>query len=238
MSNSFSVRPCGTSMISSLAITRFIRRPTLCAMAKLTSRQSRSALFKKAASKQTHRSGRSNQPGRGIASRRQLRARVSPDHLRRLSEGAQEGAAHAVAIGKTRLPGDDVDRMAALLHHHASSFDAQVLDRLGRRLAGLGAERTAELTRAQMRCVSKLLNRQRRSEISLRICQCALDTVGFGLQIQQCRELRLAAGAAMINDQLSGHSPGDIRTQILFDHSQCEVYGTGDRSRTSISVPI
>src|SRR6267154_5881175 len=100
MSNSFLVRPCGTSMISSLAITRFIRRPTLCAMAKLTSRQSRSALLKKAASKQTHRSGRSNQPGRGIASRRQVRTRVSSDHLWRLSKGAQEGAAHAVRSGE------------------------------------------------------------------------------------------------------------------------------------------
>jgi hypothetical protein len=37
--------------------------------------------------------------------------RVSPDHLRLLSEGAQEGAAHAVAIGKARLPGDDIDRI-------------------------------------------------------------------------------------------------------------------------------
>jgi hypothetical protein len=38
--------------------------------------------------------------------------------------------------------------MAALLHHQAGGLDAQVLDRLGWRLAGLGAERTAELTRA------------------------------------------------------------------------------------------
>jgi len=37
--------------------------------------------------------------------------------------------------------------MAALLHHQAGGFDAQVLDRLGRRLAGLGAEGTAELAR-------------------------------------------------------------------------------------------
>src|ERR1700687_4269800 len=51
------------------------------------------------------------------SSGRCFRTRVSPDRLRRLSEGAQEGAAHAVAIGKTRLPSDDVDRMAALLHH-------------------------------------------------------------------------------------------------------------------------
>src|SRR5258707_11384874 len=84
----------------------------------------------------------------GLRSRRQLRTRVSSDHLWRLSKGAQEGAAHAVAIGETRLPGDDVDRMAALLHHQAGGLDAKVLDRLGRRLAGLGAERTAELTRA------------------------------------------------------------------------------------------
>jgi hypothetical protein len=46
-----------------------------------------------------------------------LRTRVSPDHLWRLSEGAQEHATHVVAISKTRLPGDDIDRMAALLHH-------------------------------------------------------------------------------------------------------------------------
>jgi hypothetical protein len=46
------------------------------------------------------------------------------DYLRWLSEGAQESATHAVAISKTRLPGDDVDRMAALLHHQARSLDS------------------------------------------------------------------------------------------------------------------
>ena len=83
-----------------------------------------------------------------------FRTRVSPDHLRRLSEGAQKGAAHAVAIGTTGLPSDHVDRMAALLHHQPGRLDAQVLDRLGRRLAGLGAERTAELARTQTRAAS------------------------------------------------------------------------------------
>ena len=86
--------------------------------------------------------------GQSKCSRRYLRTRVSPDYLRWLSEGAQEGAAHAVAIGKTCLSGDNVDRMATLLHHQASGLDAQVLDRLGRRLSGLGLERTAELARA------------------------------------------------------------------------------------------
>ena len=71
----------------------------------------------------------------------------SSDLLRRLAEGAQEGAAHAIAIGEAGLPGDDVDRMAALLHHQPGGLDAQVLDRLGRRSAGLGTEYTAELAR-------------------------------------------------------------------------------------------
>jgi len=65
---------------------------------------------------------------------------IRADHLRWLSEGAQEGAAHAVAITKTRLTGDDGDRMTALLHHHPGGLGAQVLDRLDWRLAGLGAE--------------------------------------------------------------------------------------------------
>src|SRR5260221_1256351 len=51
------------------------------------------------------------------------RTRISPDYLRRLSEGAQKGAAHAVAIAKTGLPRDDVNRMAALLHHQPGGLD-------------------------------------------------------------------------------------------------------------------
>jgi hypothetical protein len=67
--------------------------------------------------------------------------------MRRLSKRSQKSAAHAVAIGKAGLPGDQVDRMAALFHHQARGLDAKVLHRLGRRLAGLGVERAAELTR-------------------------------------------------------------------------------------------
>jgi len=102
---------------------------------KSAKRYSRGASLANCGSAVARRSGR----GRGT--------RVSPDRLRRLPEGAQEGTAHAVAIGKTGLPGDHLDRMAALLHHQPGGLEAQVLDRLGRRLAGLGVERTAELAR-------------------------------------------------------------------------------------------
>ena len=100
---------------------------------------------------------------------RWLRTRVSPDHLRRLSGDAQEGAAHTVAIGETRLPSDDVDRMAGLLHHQPGGLDPQVLDRLGRRLACLGAEGAAELARTEMSRFGELFNCQRRMEIPFRI---------------------------------------------------------------------
>jgi hypothetical protein len=66
---------------------------------------------------------------------------VAPDRLRRLAEGAQERAAHALAVGEAGLAGHDVDRVAALLHHQPRGLDPQILDRLGRRLAGLGMER-------------------------------------------------------------------------------------------------
>jgi hypothetical protein len=121
-----------------------------------------------------------------------LRPRVSSDHLRRLSEGAQKGAPHAVAIGKTRLPGNDLDWVPTLLQHQPGGLDAQLLDRLCRRLAGLAAERTAELTRTQIRRVGELPNRQRLVQIALGVCQCALDTIGnLGISARRAGEVRL-----------------------------------------------
>ncbi len=105
------------------------------------------------------------------SSGRRFRARGSSDCLRRLSEGAQEGAAHAVAIGEARFPSDDDDRMAALLHHQPGSLDPQVLDRPGRRLPGLVAESATELARTQVRRLGEQSNRQRLIEIALRVGQ-------------------------------------------------------------------
>src|SRR5258708_30035637 len=98
----------------------------------------------------------------------------------RLSEGAQKGAAHAVAIGEAGLPGDDVDRMPALLHHQPGGLDPQIFHRLGRRLAGLSTERAAELARTEMRRFGKLKNRQWGSEIALGIRQRALNAIRLG----------------------------------------------------------
>jgi len=50
--------------------------------------------------------------------------RIAPDHLRRLAEGAQERAAHALAIGEAGFARNHLDRVLALLHHQARGFDA------------------------------------------------------------------------------------------------------------------
>src|SRR5262249_61793217 len=94
--------------------------------------------------------------------------------------------------------------MAALLQHQPSGLDAQVLDRFSWRLARLGAECTAELTRTEMRRIGELRNRQRLVEIALRKCKCTLDTIGFGFQLKQCPKLRLATATPGIDPQKIG----------------------------------
>lgn len=51
-------------------------------------------------------------------------ARVAAHHLRRLSEGAQKRASHALAVGEARLVGNHIHGMAALLHQQAGRLDA------------------------------------------------------------------------------------------------------------------
>ena len=121
--------------------------------------------------------------------------------------------------------------MATLLHHQARGFETQVLDRLGRRLAGLGVERAAELARTEMGGFGKFADRQFRGEIALRIGQRTLDTVRFGLQLQQRGELRLPAGTPVIDHKLLRHGAGDVRTMILLDHGKRQIDARGRSGR-------
>lgn len=78
---------------------------------------------------------------------RRIFARLAPDHLRGLPVGAEKGAAHSVAIAKSGLLRDDVKGVAGVFQQRPRPLQAEVLDRLRRRLAGLGLERAAELAR-------------------------------------------------------------------------------------------
>src|SRR5580692_6655912 len=89
-----------------------------------------------------------------------LQPRVAAQHLRRLAEGSQEGAAHVVAVAEAGLASDDFDGMTALLHQVSRRLDPQIFDRLGRRLTCLRVERPAELAWAEVSCVGELRHRQ------------------------------------------------------------------------------
>ena len=62
--------------------------------------------------------------------------------------------------------------------------------------------------------------------------QRTLDAIGLGLQFEQRRILRLAAGAAMIDDQLLRHHPRDVRALILLDHGQGKIDAGGHAGRS------
>ena len=64
--------------------------------------------------------------------------------MRGLAEGADEGAAHPFGIAESRELRDAFDRFRRGLHALSRHFDAQTLDRLRRRGAGLGDEGTQD----------------------------------------------------------------------------------------------
>lgn len=136
-------------------------------------------------------------------------AGIAADHLGRLPEGAQERAPHPIAVGESCLIGNDVDRMPTALHHYPRGLDTQVFDRLGRRLASFSVEHAAELPGAQMRSDRQLLDRQRLVQISFGVSQGGLDAVRFRFEIEQGRELRLSAGATVVEHDLLGDRLGD-----------------------------
>ncbi len=109
------------------------------------------------------------------------------------------------------LPRDHVDRMPPLFHHQPRGFDAQVLHRLGRRLARLGVN--ARLNCRGLRCAASASCSTESGgvEVALGIGQRALDAVGFGLHLQQRRKLRLPARAPVIDDELLRDRPRHLR---------------------------
>jgi hypothetical protein len=159
----------------------------------------------------------------GKSDGRRLFARGALDRLGRLAERAQEGAAHALRIGEARFARDDVDRVVAAFDHGAGRLDAQHLDGARRRLARLDAERAAELARAQVGSLGQLIHRQRLAQVALGIAQRLLDAVGLRLQLEQGRELRLAAAAPVVDHQVARDIARHLRAMVRLDHRQAQV---------------
>ncbi len=118
----------------------------------------------------------------------------------RLSEGAKKTAPHSLAIAESRLTSNFLDRQPTLLQHKPGGLETQVFNCLCRRKAGLSAEHSTKLPRAQSGGVGQLLNRQRFAKVLLCEGQRNLNAIGFGVELQHCGMLLLAASAAMMDD--------------------------------------
>ncbi|MNX74389.1 hypothetical protein D3C86_1058260 [compost metagenome] len=55
------------------------------------------------------------------------------------------------------------------------------------------------------------------------VAEHGLNTIGFRIQLQQRRVLRLAARAAVVHHQFLRHGPGQLGAVVLFHHGQCQV---------------
>jgi hypothetical protein len=81
-----------------------------------------------------------------------------------------------------------------------------MLDGFGRGLPRFSTEGATELAWAQAGDLGQLLDGQCIAQIGVRMVDRLLDPVGFRIEVKQRGELRLPAGAAMINDKLAGYS--------------------------------
>jgi hypothetical protein len=167
---------------------------------------------------------------RGQRARRDIAGdfRVSPHlaahRLRRVAEYAHERPPHSFTIRKPRLLRDGLDGMPAVLQQQFCRLEAEFLDSLRGRLARFGPECTRELAGAQMRRFRECFNSKIGVEISPRKRESGLNSVGFRLELEKGRELRLSASTTMMDHHLLRNRPSEFRTGIHFDHRKYQIH--------------
>ena len=160
------------------------------------------------------------------------RPRRAAERLRGLAEGADEGAAHPFGIAESRELRDAFDRFRRGLHALSRHFDAQTLDRLRRRGAGLGDEGAGKMPRAHAGLFGEVFHRQRCIEMFARPDQEFSEAAARRFQFQQRRELRLAAAAAVIEHELARGLLRDLLAKILGHHGERQIDAGSDAGRT------
>src|SRR6185295_13740137 len=96
-------------------------------------------------------------------------ATLASEFLWRPSKRADECATHSLAVAEARRVRDLFDRMRTFFQHYSGDLDAKGFDGLGRRLARLLSERARELTHAEVRGCSEVLQREFGLEILSRV---------------------------------------------------------------------
>jgi len=148
--------------------------------------------------------------------------------LRWVAEYTDEAQTHALRVMKSDLARDHLKWRATILDHGARSFCPQPLDRLCRRLPGLGQKGAAELSTTQPGCLGQPFDRQCLDEMLPSKGKRAPDADGTGVKFQHGGELRLATGTAMINYQVTRNRFCGGKPKVLCSQSESEVDAGGD----------
>ncbi len=110
-------------------------------------------------------------------------------------------------------------------------LDAQPLDRLRRRDAGLGGEAARKMPCAHVGLLGQALHGQILIEMLARPGEQRLEAAARRFQFEQRRELRLPARAAVIDDELLRGRLRDLVAELVGDHRQREIDAGGDAGR-------
>src|SRR4051812_351951 len=109
----------------------------------------------------------------------------APQRLRRLTEGADESAPHALGVAEAGCLRDELDRLARGLHALARDLDAQALDGLRGRRAGLGGKGAGKMPRTHASAVGEIFDRQAGVEVLARPGQQRAEAPVRRLQFQK-----------------------------------------------------
>jgi hypothetical protein len=140
-----------------------------------------------------------------------------------LPQDALKRPPHSVAVAKASELRDDVQTMVGVLRQRSRSFQSKVLNDFPWRLTGLSLEGTIELPRRQTRNVGKMFHAQAPGQMSPGMGQRCLQPVRLRLQVEQGGELRMAASAAMVENEALGHYARSVQAEILRDKGKCEI---------------
>ena len=133
----------------------------------------------------------------------------APQRLWRLAKcGGRRGACGQGR--RSRRPRRCGQRGVAGLDRGPGGLQAQALHGLGRRRPGLGREGPGEVARAHGGAVGQALDGQRLGEVRAHPLDQRREAARPPAQLHQGRELRLAAGPPLVNDELLRRPAGDL----------------------------
>ena len=148
------------------------------------------------------------------------RAGGAPQCLRRLAKRAHKCAAHSLCIAEAGACCDLVNRVRCVFNEVARNLDAQAFDGARWCDARLGLKPSCKIAWAHPCLLRQTLHGQVFGQPLARPTEERAEFAVRAFDIQQCRELRLAARPLPVDDKLLGGPASNWFTKILRDQCQ------------------